>query len=338
MEIYGDVMDSIELSIVIPVYNVEKYLSDTIESVRNQTYKQWELILVDDGSSDLTPSICERYAEVDSRIKVVHIKNSGPGKARNIGIELAKGTYIAFVDGDDEYGTKSTLEENMNILREDGSIDVLQFPYESVQLDGKTILNSFSHPYMIDNRPEVLGHIAECKIDGYLWHKIFKKNIFEKLRFPEDMYLMEDMWLMTDVALYGAKFYISTCGRYRYIQREGSLMSSKTAKKELQALNTYYRLLEILYTEPGIKEKYKAYWYMRVVNYIVHFNALFGEIPETSLDRLQPYTPHVTVVFRPFRVSAKIKFIQLKLMGLDRYVKFRVSNRRKKIIRCECQK
>ena len=93
-------MDSIELSIVIPVYNVEKYLSDTIESVRNQTYKQWELILVDDGSSDLTPSICERYAEVDSRIKFVHIKNSGPGKARNIGIELAKGTYIAFVDGD----------------------------------------------------------------------------------------------------------------------------------------------------------------------------------------------------------------------------------------------
>ena len=331
-------MDSIELSIIIPVYNVEKYLSDTIESVRNQTYKQWELILVDDGSSDLTPSICERYADMDSRIKVVHIKNSGPGKARNIGIELAKGTYIAFVDGDDEYGTKSTLEENMNILRGEASIDVLQFPYDCVRLDGKTIQKSVAHPYMIDKRSEVFGHLSECKIEGYLWHKIFKKNIFEKLRFPEDMFLTEDLWLMIDVALSDAKFYMSTCGRYRYFQRKGSLMTSKTVVKELQALNTYYRLLKILYTEPGIKEKYKTYWYMRIVNFIVHFNAHFGEIPETSLERLQPYTPHVTAVFSPFRVSAKIKFIQLKLMGLDRYVKFRVSNRRKKIIRCECQK
>ena len=98
--------EKIKFSVVLPIYNVEKYLNRCLDSVMNQTYKKIEIILVDDGSPDNCPQMCDNWAKVDDRIKVVHKKNAGLGEARNSGLDVATGDYIAFFDSDDYIDTR----------------------------------------------------------------------------------------------------------------------------------------------------------------------------------------------------------------------------------------
>lgn len=98
--------EKIKFSVVLPIYNVEKYLNRCLDSVMNQTYKKLEIILVDDGSPDNCPQMCDNWAKVDDRIKVVHKKNAGLGEARNSGLDVATGDYIAFFDSDDYIDTR----------------------------------------------------------------------------------------------------------------------------------------------------------------------------------------------------------------------------------------
>lgn len=310
------------ISIVVPVYNGAAYLSQCIESIRFQTFKDWELILVDDGSTDKTPDICDEYAAKDQRIRVIHTRNSGPSAAKNLGISLAEGSYITFVDGDDEYGAVTTLEENMSILRSDSSIDILQFPYEQVSFKGRTKLRTPGHLGRIEGRSKVLSMIGENKIPGYLCHKIFKAEILNGKRLREDMRLTEDLWFLIDVVLDGAVFYISDRGSYKYFQRQGSLTTNKTQVKEHQALDTFMRLLDILHAEPGVPVEVSAGQFMRTLSLIVNLNALFGEDTKEHMSRLRPYTPPAKILLRPLRTSAKLKYILLRLTGYAHYVKF----------------
>ena len=310
------------ISIVVPVYNGAAYLSQCIESIRFQTFKDWELILVDDGSTDKTPDICDEYAAKDQRIRVIHTGNSGPSAAKNLGISLAEGSYITFVDGDDEYGAVTTLEENMSILRSDSSIDILQFPYEQVSFKGRTKLRTPGHLGRIEGRSKVLSMIGENKIPGYLCHKIFKAEILNGKRLREDMRLTEDLWFLIDVVLDGAVFYISDRGSYKYFQRQGSLTTNKTQVKEHQALGTFMRLLDILHSEPGVPVEVSAGQFMRTLSLIVNLNALFGEDTKEQMSRLRPYTPPAKILLKPLRTSAKLKYILLRLTGAAHYVKF----------------
>ena len=116
------------VSIIMPVYQAEKFLCDTINSVLAQTYSNWELILVDDGSTDSSGEICDTYAQKDSRVKVVHKINGGVSSARNIGLQMIKGKYLTFIDPDD-FINIDTYEENMNIMINNSEIDILQYPF-----------------------------------------------------------------------------------------------------------------------------------------------------------------------------------------------------------------
>ena len=109
-------MPNIVLSIIIPVYNVEQYINQCIESILIQTYHDYEIILIDDGSTDSSGEICDTYAQKDSRVKVVHKINGGVSSARNIGLQMIKGKYLTFIDPDD-FINIDTYEENMNISR-----------------------------------------------------------------------------------------------------------------------------------------------------------------------------------------------------------------------------
>ena len=103
--------EDIKVSIVVPVYNVEKYLNQCVDSVLAQTYKNIEVILVDDGATDASPAICDEYAEKDNRVKVVHKKNGGLSSARNSGIKVATGDYLMFIDSDDYWNADFVLRE-----------------------------------------------------------------------------------------------------------------------------------------------------------------------------------------------------------------------------------
>ena len=120
-------MKKIMLSVIIPVYNVEKYLRKCVDSILLQDFANMEVILVDDGSPDNSGAICDEYAEKDARVKVIHKENGGVSSARNTGLDVAQGKYIAFVDSDD-YLLPNSFQPNVEYMENHPDIDLLQFP------------------------------------------------------------------------------------------------------------------------------------------------------------------------------------------------------------------
>lgn len=240
------------ISIIVPIYNVEKYLSKCIESILEQTYTNFELILVNDGSPDKCGIICNEYAKKDSRIKVIHKKNGGLSSARNIGIDVAKGEYLGFVDSDDyiepymyEYLLKAALDNECSL-----SVCNINYVFE----DGK-ILNKVTNA-----SDEVLNFVEAItemntyeKFDMGAWSKLYKRDLFENLRFPEGK-LSEDFYIMYKIFDRAQKIaYVSTpC--YNYLQRANSITKNKkinhdfayAAYEQMNYLNEKYPELTVL--------------------------------------------------------------------------------------------
>lgn len=182
-------MNNKKVSIIVPVYNVEKYLQRCIESILTQTETDFELLLIDDGSKDKSGLICDEYARKDSRIKVYHKENGGVSSARNLGIEKANGEWICFIDADD-YVRQDFLSDIQQYLFNDVDIVHWGFCYDNCgMIVEKPIVNNTN----IINMEEV------CKKDlfhGYVWSYLFKRDIIEKnrIKFHTDLKYAED-WL-----------------------------------------------------------------------------------------------------------------------------------------------
>lgn len=126
-----------KISVIIPIYNAETYVSRCIESVLDQTYCNWQMILVDDGSKDKSLEICQKYADVDNRISVIHQENAGPGIARNTGIAKASGNYVVFIDSDDY------IEKDYFLLLSEHDEDVIFINVRDVDEDGRVLKDDF---------------------------------------------------------------------------------------------------------------------------------------------------------------------------------------------------
>lgn len=172
------------ISVIIPVYNVEKYISECLDSVINQTYKKLQIILVDDGSTDSSGKICDVYAEKDNRITVVHQKNAGAGAAKNTGLDLVKGDYFSIIDSDD-YIELDMYEKMVNSL-EKYNADIVQCLFRNVFVN-----DSFDRKFKIkSNYPKVLTSKRFLKEYLYDWkyaifaNKVFKSSLLKDIRFP----------------------------------------------------------------------------------------------------------------------------------------------------------
>lgn len=172
------------ISVIIPVYNVKKYLSECLDSVVNQTYKNLQIILVDDGSTDFSGKICDEYANNDNRIIVVHQKNAGAGAAKNTGLELIDGDYFSIIDSDD-YIELDMYEKMVNSL-EKYNADIVQCLFRNVYVN-----DSFDRKYKIKgNYPKVLTPKNFLKEYLYDWkyaifaNKVFKSSLLKDIRFP----------------------------------------------------------------------------------------------------------------------------------------------------------
>ena len=179
-----------KLSIVIPVYGVESTLDRCLKSVVEQSFADYEIILVDDGSTDRSPQLCDEWASKDPRIKVVHQQNGGLSAARNMGIEQAQGDYITFIDSDDYIG-EGTLEAVMSRL--DDSIDLIEYP----------IWRFYGAPHqsLLQLTDTTYTDIADYWLDGqaydhtYACNKVYRRRLFDDVRFPvgrvfEDAYTL----------------------------------------------------------------------------------------------------------------------------------------------------
>lgn len=208
------------ISVIVPVYNVERYLNECVDSILLQTYPNLEILLIDDGSKDRSPQICDEYAAAHSHIKAVHKRNGGASSARNVGIEMAKGEYLAFLDSDDIFDPEM-YSELYKILQETGA-DMVTSRFKS--LNGtRVIRNNLSHDVSLT------GHkLAEIMFEKDLGTSacasIIKRDVVGNTRFPEGI-SNEDFVFMLDLYLKDPKIYISKNSYYYYRYNEESTSS-----------------------------------------------------------------------------------------------------------------
>ncbi|MFL2079866.1 glycosyltransferase [Marinilactibacillus psychrotolerans] len=225
----------VKLSVIMPVYNVEKYLDRSIKSMLNQTLKDIEIIMVNDGSTDNSGVICDRYALEDSRIKVIHKQNAGSGFARNTGLASAKGKYVYFADPDD-YVEVTLLEENLTIA-EHNDLDIIEFGYfEELQNEESVRLLSTSVPKCngIMNQSEFRGAFREFhKYRPFsLWTKIYNREFLlsNHISFT-DQKVGQDALFLIEVYKYLSRIGYNTNPYYHYVEREGSAVTKYRSKR-----------------------------------------------------------------------------------------------------------
>lgn len=254
------------ITVVIPIYNTEKYLTECVDSVRKQTYTNIEIILVDDGSPDRAPILCDEYAAVDSRIRVIHKKNGGLSSARNAGIKEANGSFVTFVDSDDVVHAR--MIEKMYLLHEKYDADIVKIGLlettvakheetasTEIVVDPITAMNR-----IYTDKPEI---VCACG-------KLFKIELFQHLLFPEGI-IHEDEFLMPKLFHRANKIVLSDEILYYYMQREnGSIMRSPFTKKRMDVL---YVMEErsATYLEWGYTELYRK----SIIDYYYHLRRLY---------------------------------------------------------------
>lgn len=226
-------MDSL-ISVIVPIYNVEKYLQKCVDSIINQTYKNLEIILVDDGSPDNCPKMCDDYAEKDSRIKVVHKENGGLSDARNVGMEVATGEYVSFIDSDDYisldfYETLlETIVDNDSDIVECG---VVKF-YENEKFDK---YNDDLKVTNYDTVDALDGLINENPFKQHVWNKLYKSNIALDIPYAVGKLNEDEFWTYQ---IFGKAKKVTRINKtmYYYFQRGSSIMGNGYNIKRLDAL------------------------------------------------------------------------------------------------------
>lgn len=215
------------ISIIVPVYKVEKYLDRCISSIVNQTYKNLEIILVDDGSPDSCPQKCDEWAEKDSRIKVIHKDNGGLSSARNVALDIAIGDYIGFVDSDD-YIALDMYEKLLSVLA-NHRIDIITFDCNRVNENDETICSTEHIVEGVLTSENALKELLKGNINNYMWNKLFKACIFESVRFPEGR-VWEDMAICYKLFMLSEKIYCYPEKMYFYFMNSGSISKNMNEK------------------------------------------------------------------------------------------------------------
>lgn len=235
------------ISIIIPVYNSEKYLRECLDSVINQTYKNLEIILVNDGSTDNSGNICDEYANKDKRVVVIHIENDGVVNARNVGLLASKGDTIGFVDADDwiennmyEYMYDIMITKDVELVQVSTIKEYDSYLYKMEKLKSQKYVNVFdnencSYKNMYPNNQNSIG------INGSLWSKLIKKHILEKflLPIPKRITRREDLACIYSSIPFIKSIYVSDEGLYHYRKHEGSTEYS-TNISHVESLNLFY--------------------------------------------------------------------------------------------------
>ena len=229
-----------KVSIVVPVYNVEDCLSYCVDSLRQQTYKNIEIILVDDGSTDSSGEICDQYAREDDRIKVLHIENGGLSNARNTGVKESSTDWIVFIDSDDYYDHRAI--EYLVKLRDKYRVDLVATPVIEVRNYGNSdFLGDFREKYSgkLDRRTALEQMFYGNYVGTHSGGKLYKKEILLRFPYPNGM-LYEDLSLAYEHIASCENIAVSALNLYKYYRRPGSIVNSKYSDRLLD----FYKAME----------------------------------------------------------------------------------------------
>lgn len=216
------------ISVVVPVYKVEPYLAQCVDSILSQTYQDLEILLIDDGSPDKCPAMCDEYAKKDKRIRVIHQENQGLAEVRNVGIREAKGEYIQYVDSDD-WIEPDMLETCYNFMKKYDA-DIVCFraigEYEG-GIQGHLGLNY--SPRLMDSAEAVSVLFFPHYVDVIAWNKLMKAEILRGIEYPTGK-LYEDMYTTYKILANARKILCISNELYHYRKREGSIGSYKFSR------------------------------------------------------------------------------------------------------------
>ena len=231
------------LSIIVPVYKVENYLPKCIDSILAQTFTDFELILVDDGSPDDCPALCDATAEKDARVRVIHQKNGGLSAARNAGLDAARGAWIGGVDSDD-YNEPEMYEVLYQAVQSTGA-DLALCDYAEVDEAGTPC----PQMHVSLSGGELTGQELLKRASGLMvqlaWNKLYRRAVFAQLRYPEGK-LNEDLFLIPEVCLQIKKAVVVPKALYCYVQRGGSIMSGNKTLRHFDAAEAAQRYWDCL--------------------------------------------------------------------------------------------
>lgn len=303
--------DNALISVIIPVYNVEQYLNRCMDSIINQTYRNLEIILIDDGSTDNSGKICDEYKLKDNRIKVIHKENGGVSSARNVGLDIAKGNYIGFVDSDDY------IENDMyEILYE-----LLVRNKTDISCCNKFVFNKNKNKFITsESFPTKDGILSfddilnDPKHDFYIWNKLFNKNLIEHIRFNEQLTLGEDLIFTYEVLKKMNKIVFYKKPKYYYCDNSNSITRTRIFKEEYINQILFYEELLNYCEKNKLKIGYKKYKHLQI-NWIINFLSWIArETPirnKESLELLVKYARKnlFYFMFGKFGIKSKIFLI-----------------------------
>ena len=256
------------ISVIVPIYNVQENLKRCIESIVQQTYKNLEIILIDDGSSDDSGIICDNFAKLDKRIIVIHQKNQGPSNARNTGLKISKGKYIGFVDGDDYIDSRMYELLYNNLIKYKAQISTCDFEkvYSNVNLKKQNIMHKKS--YAIDNSMAIKLLLEDKIINNYVWNKLYIKELWNNEYFP-DKKKFEDLGTIYKILQKAKKVAIYRCKLYKYVINENSITNNikddSSVLNYIEMTNTMLNFVE--YNYPNFEESVKKARCKYIINW-----------------------------------------------------------------------
>ena len=302
-----------DVSVIIPVYNSEKYLSACVDSVLQQEHVSIEIILVDDGSTDSSSNICNFYAEKHDNIKAIHIQNSGPATAKNEGLKLARGNYIALTDSDDKI--EPLMLYKMVTAGYEYHADIICCNYKQIDENGQISHNNFTNKQYVLNHEEGLIHFfSKNKIYSQCWTKLYRRQMLV------DHHIENDPGLRTDEDfIFNIRAFINANTTvivdeplYEYTHRENSLAHAYFKKNISQYIDN--RIQRVQVTQDAIKNESNLVKRWSKVHIIMYYNELLGKVaifPEYYSDK------RITDILKYIRRNKAILRKQYRLCGFS---------------------
>lgn len=307
------------ISIIVPVYNVEQYVGKCLDSLINQIYKNIEVIVIDDGSTDKSGEICDQYALKDSRIKIIHKQNGGLSSARNVGIINSKGEYLSFVDSDDYVDVDFISNLYNSCLDNDCQLSICRYHIVNSTSSNRCILPEENRKY---SKKEAMQLLLDGKIESFAWNKLYKSEIFDNIIFPqgksfEDIYIMHCIFEKCD------NIYISSNTAYYYIWRNDSIMH----KYSITNTHDNYFALKTRFDFFNGDEYDLSGLVAQIVKVRLYLELVISKVSQSEIKKYLSYIKNVNSDFSKISVSPKI----LSKLSSNEILKYKVFKKNKLI-------
>lgn len=276
-----------DVSVIIPVYNTENYLSSCVDSILQQEYISLEIILIDDGSTDASGRICDNYASKYDFIKTIHIKNSGPATAKNEGLKIAQGSYIALTDSDDKM--EPQMLHKMVSVGYEYDADIICCNYRQVDEQGNiSHLNSTNQQYILNHEEGLIHFFSKNKIYSQCWTKLYKRRMLTDYQISNNPGLRTDEDFIFNIKAFthAQKTVIVDEPLYVYTHRENSLAHAYFKKNISHYIDN--RIKRVQVTQDAVKNESEIVKEWSIVHIIMYYNELLGKValfPEYYTDK-----------------------------------------------------